>query len=791
MKLKELLLVSAIYFFLTLIFFHKIFIGLIPLPTDLIVGGYYPWINYEKGSGIGVPVKNPKLSDAVSIFYPLKSLSSEIVKSGDSPLWNPYMFGGYPLFTNPTLGLFFPTSIFYLFLSGPVAWTLQTMSQPLLAAIFTYLLLRHLKLPKLASFFGGTVYGFGGFTILWMQWNSIATTSLFLPILILLEDKYMLDKKPRWGILLAIFFCLQLFAGYLPIISLTLVCMAAWYLFFTKNIGEGFKVAFYIFLGACLSAFFLLPLGELISISQRTSETLGTDVPFILPQNLVNLIAPDFFGNDATYNFWGQGDHMDSTIYVGIATIVLTLVALNKIFTNRYVKFAFFLFILAMIISLPNPIGSFIYKLGLWGGSSITMNRINFVFNFSLAILASFGLSSIRKPYSKLSLKPALLVISTLISLVAGLMIYKIKLGVPLKINTLLHFSDQGNISLIHSNVALRNLAFPTALAIAVFSVLLVVRTARLKTKFLKITFILILVFDLFRFGWKFNTFSSPKYIYPKNPISDFLKMYPNDRFVAEKDIFPANMWVPYKLSAIGGYDSLYPLRTAKLIAVANSGKVDATPQPRWGILNNFSSRLLDVSNVRFLVALKKEPDGKVSSNGQINNSYNLGKYQEVYEDNGIVILENKNNLPRTFLTKEVRKASDKEALGLLINDQFPIDKIAITSDYEFSPQSELPLIYSSDYNPINNTRIVVNTDSNQDAYLIVSDSYYPGWKVLVDDKESTIHRTNYNFRGVFLQEGKHKVEFIYSPKSLKYGLVISGIAIFVGLIILRRDLNK
>jgi len=790
-KPKELLIASTFYLLLTLIFFHKIFFNLIPLPTDLIVGGYYPWINYEKGSGLGVPVKNPKLSDAVSIFYPLKSLAADQVRKGELPLWNPYIFGGYPLYTSPTLGLLFPTSILYLFFHSSIAWTLQTMTQPFLASLFMYLLLRHLKLPNLASIFGGIVYGFGGFTILWMQWNSLSTTSLFLPILILFEDKYLSTKKSKWGVLLAIFICLQILSGYLPIISLTFICLAAWYVFFSKNIFKDLKIVPYILLGICLSAFFLLPLGELVATSQRVSETLGSENPFILPQNLVNLIAPDFFGNDATYNFWGQGDHMDSTLYVGIATIVFALVGLQKMYKKRHVKFTIFLLLITIVIALQNPIGSFLYKLGLWGGSSITMNRTNFITNFILAILASFGISSIRKSYSKLSLKPAFIVLFTLLGLTLGLFVYKFTLLTPPELNTLLNFSDQGSASLIHSNVALRNLVWPTLLVLAVLIAQTFFKKFKSLTPLATIAFILILIIDLFRLGWKFNTFSSPKYIYPQTPISDFLKNYPNDRFVAEKDIFPTNMWVPFKLSSLAGYDSVYPLNTAKLIAVANSGNINAKPQPRWGILDNFSSKILDAANIRFLVALKKEPDGKVSSKGQVTSIDKLTKYHEVFEEKGVVIFENKESLPRTYMTNAVIKTSDEETLRLLLDEQFPIDKVAITKDFKLTPQSDSPLVYTSDYNPATNSHIVVNTSSNQDAYLVVLDSFYPGWKVLVDNNKSTIYRTNYNFRGVFLKKGKHTVEFIYSPKSLKYGLAITGLSLLVTLFILKKDLKN
>ncbi|MGD8744624.1 MAG: YfhO family protein, partial [Candidatus Woesebacteria bacterium] len=515
-----------------------------------------------------------------------------------------------------------------------------------------------------------------------------------------------------------------------------------------------------------------------------TVETLGSGSPFIHPQNLVTLIAPDFFGNDATYNFWGKGDHMDSTLYVGIATVVLAVYALIKTYKNKYVRFSIILTVTAALLAFRNPVSSLVYQTGLWGGSSITMNRINFIFNFCLAVLASFGVSLIEKKTAKSVLKYALSLLTLLLFLIAGLFVYKLTLGVPLDPVALLKFADTGSNSLIHTNIALRNLAWPTLLSAGVvFTVWFFKKLPRFKHFFIP-ALMVVLIVDLFRFGWKFNTFSSKKYIYPDTPISEFLKQYPNDRFAAENDIFPANMWVPFGLSTISGYDSIYPYRSAKLLAVANSGNVDATPQPRWGILSNFSSELIDISNVRFLVTLKRDKQGKIDENGNVANNNLPDKFIPVYEDRGIVVMENKNSLPRAYMTNKVIKTPDAETISLLINEGVESGKIAYSNDFGLSTNNDLPLEYSAEYRQVTNSHVVVTTSANQDAFLVVSDSYYPGWQVFVDGNRSSIHRANYNYRGVFLKEGEHFVEFIFFPDSLKYGIVISAISLVTTLFI-------
>ena len=760
-NLKEAILSFIFFTLFSLIFFYKIFLGLIPLPSDLIVGAYYPWLSYKWGYDAGVSVKNPKLSDSVSLFYPLKALAADFEKKGELPLWNPHMFGAYPLFANVQLGLLFPTMIFYLIFTPAMAWTFQTMSQPILASFFMYLLLRYLKLDKLPSIFGSIAFGFGGFTILWMQWNTHATTALFLPILILLEDKYLLSKQLKWGILFSIFITLQILAGYLPVLPFTLLSLIIWYIFRLKS-KSFLKLTFFIVLGILLSAAFLLPVAEQIQISQRKVETLGLSSPFTPGENFINLIAPDFFGNDATGNFWGKGDHMDSTLYVGIPTLIFALFGIKKFFKKAEIKFAVSVFVISIIISVSNPLSILLSKLGVWGGPSITMNRVNFMMNFSLSILGAYGISAVKDSLRSLSLKPVIWISTIILGISGGLFICKEFL------------KNLPSENLTHINISLRNMILPSILIISVFLLIYLLNKSKQIKKIATVIFILVLIFDLFRFGWKFNTFSKLSFIYPQTPVTNFLQKYPNERFISEQNILPANMWVPFKISSIEGYDGIYPLKTAKLLAVADSNNVNATPMTRWGILQNFNSKILDETNTRFLLTLKKD-----------NQDKTYDKYKKVFEDKEVSVLENSQSLPRVYLTKQVIKAEDKQTLNILLDDKFPIRQISIADDFEFNNTSTETLKANLQYIPLTNSHVVIKSSSNIDAYLVVLDSFYPGWKALVDGKESLIHRTNYNFRGIVLPRGDHTIDFIYAPKSLEYGLVISGLSLIIILLLL------
>ena len=50
------------------------------------------------------------------------------------------------------------------------------------------------------------------------------------------------------------------------------------------------------------------------------------------------------------------------------------------------------------------------------------------------------------------------------------------------------------------------------------------------------------------------------------------------------------------------------------------------------------------------------------------------------------------------------------------------------------------------------------------EAFLVLSDTYHPGWRALVDGVEKDILRVNYAFRGITLPEGAKQVVFFYDP---------------------------
>jgi hypothetical protein len=81
--------------------------------------------------------------------------------------------------------------------------------------------------------------------------------------------------------------------------------------------------------------------------------------------------------------------------------------------------------------------------------------------------------------------------------------------------------------------------------------------------------------------------------------------------------------------------------------------------------------------------------------------------------------------------------------------------------------------------------RIVAQTQADAPAVLVISESWFSGWKVTVDGREAALASVS-NLLAVQLPAGAHTVTFQYDPLSFRIGLMVSGLtlALAVGLLI-------
>ena len=76
--------------------------------------------------------------------------------------------------------------------------------------------------------------------------------------------------------------------------------------------------------------------------------------------------------------------------------------------------------------------------------------------------------------------------------------------------------------------------------------------------------------------------------------------------------------------------------------------------------------------------------------------------------------------------------------------------------------------------------RVEIKTSLASPGWLVLLDTYYPGWQATVDGQPVEIIRANLHFRTVPVPEGEHTVLFEFKPRSVQIGAWVTGITLLL-----------
>ena len=78
-------------------------------------------------------------------------------------------------------------------------------------------------------------------------------------------------------------------------------------------------------------------------------------------------------------------------------------------------------------------------------------------------------------------------------------------------------------------------------------------------------------------------------------------------------------------------------------------------------------------------------------------------------------------------------------------------------------------------------SHLTYNYNALSEQLIVFSEIYYPsGWEVFIDGERSNFFDINYLLRGMIIPEGKHEIEFFFSPEIVKTGINIRIITIII-----------
>ncbi|MBI4777546.1 YfhO family protein [Candidatus Desantisbacteria bacterium] len=766
----------GILIILTIAYFWKFFfLGFVPMGGDIATYTYPPWYHHYQAK---TKSQNPLLSDPVFLHYPLRELACERLKQGKITLWNPYIFCGSPLFSTNSVS-FCPLNLLFLFLDPLTAYSLILILQMLLSGVFMYIFLRgSLSLGTFGALIGSIVYEFSGFFIVWLEMGILS--GFLLPLILFFIDRAIIKRSIFYTGLAAIVLGIQLLSAFLQIGLFVLLAAAAYCLFriFSQRDIKAIRYAALIFVfGIGLAAVQLIPSYELIKHSHRQpieNYRMLSPLPW---QNLITFLIPDYYGNPVDYNYRFirgkfraifeesglklppphprrgimEDNYNELCGYIGILPLILALL----IFLKRDKNALFFAS--AALISLLLALGSPLYHLlfvGVPGCNRLIISRFIFLYTFGVAVTAALGSNMLNTKGIKRYSGGIIL----LFGLIIAISLYL------------------GNKYVSADYFQFLNPSLLTPLLLLLAGGIILLNISRIRGSIIKTAILIIIVFDLFSFGLKYNPFVPRYELYPATPELKFLSdrlqnCEEKGRIAAFEHILPPSINIAYGLETPEGYDAMFPKRYDEFMNLVdpyssgweNVKEVDYTA----------NRKLLCLLNTKYILTSKKiaAPDLRLVFDGDV----------KIYED--------LKALPRAFIVPQARVIKGKDAVFKeLLSNKFNPEEYVILEEMPDMTHAEThrrrdaqSIVHGETSSSAGITKytpedvvIKATVTPQSGGFLILSDTYYPGWQVVVDGKRGNIFCADYTLRAVYLMQGEHVVEFRYSPFSFKLGGAIS-----------------
>jgi len=169
------------------------------------------------------------------------------------------------------------------------------------------------------------------------------------------------------------------------------------------------------------------------------------------------------------------------------------------------------------------------------------------------------------------------------------------------------------------------------------------------------------------------------------------------------------------------------------------------------------------VINFEYGRILKSRVNQKQAETGLLASpKYIIAQPQNAPEETHEVIFTSEN--------MNIYKMENILPYGFIISKEKYLTQESISSDMvqKVSPITEGP------------NKIMVNDISSvNNNYLILLESYYPGWKVRIDEKPVNLVKID-NYLGVVTKAGTHDYVFSFEPRKFTWGKIISSLSLLI-----------
>ncbi len=760
-------------------------------------------------------ILNPE--DAVTINADLlkmtsvweKQINQNINESNELPLWNPDVYSGTPFIGNPLIPMFYPLSFVFYFVPFHSAFWLVMLVNVLLMSIFFYMYLRLIRISRFSSLFSLVIFVFSGMVMLWAGIVSFINALIWFPLLLYLSERLIVEKRMIFGLVMGIVFGVQILGGG-PQISLYSSFVVFLYIMLRllqerKGISKTIMILLAAgIVGILISAVQLIPMLEYSKYSIRDSKLdYDTATMHSLPgYALITFFMPEFFGRGNLYwGFWKNSSFAEQYIYVGLTTLMLLLVAICFARKNKYAGIFAIIALFSLLFSFGKytPFYSIFYNLPLFSSVRVPVRMMIF-FVFSAAVISGLSLDALKEfdEEKKKKLKRILYILGLIAAIAAVISVisyinYEKIIESGKEFATKLYAENANASRITRSGLSqdyfrslvpsvlkniFRSISIFLALSVSILFVFYLWVQNEIRLKHLNWLLLIILIAELFLFSSKFVVPNSFEEKFQTNPIIDIINKDDGIfrvlslRNYQTRDNLPQYLAVYNGMEIASGCDAIFLRKYAEYSCAYGDCEVKA--DACIPIANVKNGKMIDMLNIKYVVSPTDVDDGSL---------------RFIINHNGANLYKNLNYLSRAYYVPLAKYASDKtESLKTLTDADFePMRYVVIESngkEFEVDSRGDYKSLVISKHSA---NKVIIEDDFDNNGFVVLSDVYYPGWKAFVDGREVKVYSANYIVKGIYVEKGHHKIEFVYKPISYKAGLYISLITLLAVIVLVFR----
>lgn len=718
-------------------------------------------------------------------------------KTGEYPLWLPWVFSGLPsVHSFQNISDFYYPHYIYKFLNNylGVQFIWNYIVHFIFGGLGCVLLLKRFKVDNFSAIFGGLAFMLTPYltTMVVHGHGSQMMTSVYIPWTVWAVHRLLFSPNYHNIGILALIVGLQLQRAHVQIAYYTwmLIGLYITLILFNqirlvngkKKLRTIAKIIIGLLIGLGLSLSIYIPAIEYSSFSTRAGSSGGAGLEYATQWSfsileLGTFIMPSFVGFGGI-TYWGNMPFTDYPNYMGLIILILSIIGAfkSKISEKK-------LFILAILFSFMLSLGkNFSLFYGLFYDYFPFFKKfrvpvmILILLQFSVSILSGFGLNHLRKNVDNYDINSFLKKI-LLTTLSISLMMILFGKDIILKFlprNDLINrfgLNAQQTINEIRFSLLYNELKIIFIMIILVSFIIYLYKNKIHKWSLIAISITLISIFDLSYVNYKIIEPSEKSYRSSTLSPSVTKKRYLNDdeiirflkkdtsnfRILPTQPLDKENRWSAFNIQSIYGY---HPAKLNNYNEFMND----------VGFSN---PNILQMLNVKYLItfqqfdhdSFEKVFTGKLYHNNKYNNA-------NVYLF--------KHFIDRAFFVEKLQYIeNDDVSLKFLENNRKSfIRESFINEDLDLKIFTGIGKIKFVKSFP---NEIVLETNSNEEQFLVLSEVYYPsGWKAYVNDKESKIFKVNSLLRGVKLPRGNNVVRFEFYPRDVKLGSTLSIISLLI-----------